>query len=270
MRRIITLTTDFGEKDPWVGAVRGVILSINPDAELIDITHLVSPQNILEGSFVFSQAYPFFPEGTIHVVVVDPGVGSRRRPLLVETGRFCFIGPDNGVFTQVLKGGDLRRIIHLTNSEYFLEEVSATFHARDIFAPCAAHLSLGVDPASMGEPVEDPCTLDITEPERTERVIRGVILYVDTFGNLITNISEDDLSALLERGEVDIDIGWRTLRGLVASYSEGKPGEPVALIGSTRRLEIAAFKQRATDLLDAGVGDRVEVRLRVGQSGTGD
>jgi S-adenosylmethionine hydrolase len=157
--RIITLTTDFGLKDPWAGIMKGVILSINPGARVVDITHFVTPQNIIEGAFILSQSCPRFPAGTIHVAVVDPGVGGKRNPILVETEGFFLIGPDNGLFSLVLEKERVKRVIRLTRREYFLPDVSTTFHGRDIFAPVAAHLSLGVDPASFGEPLETaPCT----------------------------------------------------------------------------------------------------------------
>jgi len=263
---IITLTTDFGTKDPWVGAVKGVILSINPEATIVDISHGVSAQAIIEGSFVLSRAYPYFPDGTIHVGVVDPGVGTERRPVLIETERCFFIGPDNGLFTQVLLGGDIRQVIELDNSDYFLTDVSATFHARDIFAPVAAHLSSGVKPQALGTVMEEPLTLDLPEAEVTSDIIRGEVLYIDSFGNLITNIKEGDISDMQGRGDIDIDLRWRTIHGLVESYTEGESGEragsAVALIGSSGFLEIASYKANAAHSLGVEVGEKIDIRLR--------
>ncbi len=266
MSTIITLTTDFGNKDPWVGAVKGVILSINPKAIIVDISHGISQQQIVEGSFVLSHAYPYYPKGTIHVAVVDPGVGTERRPVLIETERYFFIGPDNGLFTQVLIGENVKQVIELDNSDYFLPDVSATFHGRDIFAPTAAHLSLGVSPSEMGTTLEEPLTLELPSVEISPDIIRGEVLYIDSFGNLISNIKDSDLSEMLGRGDIDIDVRWRTIHGLVESYTEGGHGErtgsAVALIGSSGFLEIAAFKDNAAVALGVSVGERIDIRLR--------
>ncbi len=263
MASIITLTTDFGRRDPWVGAVKGVILSINPEATIVDISHGISPQKIIEGSFVLSRASPYYPEGTIHVAVVDPGVGTERRPVLIETERYFFIGPDNGLFTRVISSEKINQVIELDNSDYFLKDVSATFHARDVFAPVAAHLSLGVKPSELGTVMEEPLTLDLPKAEVSSDIIRGEVLYIDSFGNLITNIGESDISAIQEHGDIDIDIRWRTIHGLVESYTDGEPGRnAVALIGSSGFLEIAAFNDNAAAALDVSVGEKVDIRLR--------
>jgi hypothetical protein len=266
MASIITLTTDFGMKDPWVGAVKGVILSINPDATIVDISHEVPSQEILAASFVLSRACPYYPDGTIHVAVVDPGVGTERRPLLIETERHFFIGPDNGIFSQVLKSEKVRRVIELDNSDYFLTDVSATFHARDIFAPVAAHLSRGVKPQELGTLVEDPLVLDLPEVVVTPDIIKGEVMYIDKFGNLITNIKETDILVMQERGKIEIDVRWRTIHGLVESYTEGdnehRVNEAVAIIGSFGFLEIAVFKESAAFTLGVEIGEKIDIRLR--------
>ena len=265
MERVITLTTDFGLKDPWVGAMKGAILSVNPRASVVDISHLVSPQNIIEGSFVLSAACGYFPDKTIHLGVVDPGVGTGRRPILIETDRFIFVGPDNGLFTSVMEAGIVRRIVHLTSEDYFLGDVSSTFHGRDVFAPVAAHVSLGVDLEKLGPSVDDPVRLDIPLPTRTGLVLNGIILYIDAFGNLITNISTNDLSSFKGAAEVDISIRGVTIRGISKTYSdnvtwEGGSGKLRALVGSLGRLEIASPGASAKEALGVDVGGTVEVR----------
>ncbi|VAV85669.1 hypothetical protein MNBD_DELTA01-2025 [hydrothermal vent metagenome] len=266
MASIITLTTDFGRRDPWVGAVKGVILSINPEATIVDISHGISPQKIIEGSFVLSRAYPYYPEGTIHVAVVDPGVGTERRPVLIETERYFFIGPDNGLFTRVISSEKIKQVIELDNSDYFLKDVSATFHARDVFAPVAAHLSCGVKPSELGTVMEEPLLIDLPKAEISPDIIRGEVLYIDSFGNLITNIKETDISEMLGRGDIDIDVRWRTIHGLVESYTEGELGQnagnAVALIGSSGFMEIAAYRDNAASALGVSVGEKVDIRLR--------
>jgi S-adenosylmethionine hydrolase len=264
--RIITLTTDFGLKDPWAGIMKGVILSINPGTRVVDITHLVSPQNVLEGAFILSQACPRFPEGTIHVAVVDPGVGGERNPILIETAGFYLVGPDNGLFTLVIEKEKAKRVIRLTRREYFLEEVSSTFHGRDIFAPVAAHLSLGVDPSSFGEPLKGPPrTIKLPRPIKGEGSVTGEVVYVDTFGNLITNISSRDIVHLKGAGPVEVIIKGMRIEGISKTYSKGAEREgaqgPIALVGSSNLLEIACFRARASEVLGAGVGERVDMRV---------
>lgn len=256
MERIISLTTDFGTGDSYVGTMKGVILSINPRATVVDITHGISPQNILKGTFLLSQAYPYFPEGTIHCVVVDPGVGGNRRPILIETDRYLFVGPDNGVFTCVLERERVRRIIHITRKEYFLKKVSKTFHGRDVFAPVAAHLSLGINPENMGEPIDNPARISIPRPVKGDRGITGEVLYIDSFGNCITNISEDEIK---DFKDLMIRVKGCIVRGLSETYEEGERGVPIALIGSTSLLEIGCYMENASRLLDIKEGDRVEV-----------
>jgi S-adenosylmethionine hydrolase len=269
---IITLTTDFGLKDPWAAEMKGVILSINPSARIVDVTHLVSPQNIVEGAFVLSRSFPFFPAGTIHVAVVDPGVGTARAPILVETEDFYLVGPDNGIFTltlDALEEEKIKRVIKLTREEFFLKEVSATFHGRDIFAPVAAHLSLGADPESFGEPLgAPPRRLKISRPEKSENTLTGEVIYIDNFGNLITNIDSGDVSALRETGPLEVVIKGVRIEGISETYLTGEikqgahgPPPPVAVIGSTDFLEIACYMAKASDVTGAGVGERVDVRV---------
>ncbi len=171
MQKIMTLTTDFGLKDPYIGAMKGAILSINPSVLITDITHMISPGNVLEGALVLSEAYKFFPKGTIHVGVVDPGVGGRRLPVLIETDRYSFIGPDNGLFSLAVRKEKVRRVVRLSSRGYFLKKVSSTFHGRDIFGPAAAHLSLGVDPGKFGNAIEpgDLKSVECPRPQKKKR-----------------------------------------------------------------------------------------------------
>jgi len=267
MNRIVTLTTDFGLKDPYAGIVKGVILSINSSAQIIDIAHNVSPHDILEGSFYIYQSYAYFPEGTIHTGVVDPGVGSERRPVVIETEDYFFVGPDNGLFSHVLGREKVRRIIHITNSDYFPGRVSHTFHGRDIFAPVAAHLSMGADPGDMGVSIDDPCTLPIPVPERSGSAFRGEVVYVDSFGNLITNITDKDIEYLKSLStDIEIRIKGLKIEGVCKTYSMAGTGKPIALIGSCGYLEIACNCKKASDALNAAVGEKVEAAAVPGRS----
>ncbi len=261
IKGIITLTTDFGLKDSYVGEMKGAILSVNAGANIMDITHMVSPQNIIEGALVLSRAYLFYPPGTIHVAVIDPGVGSSRRPILIETEKYFFVGPDNGLFTPVFEKEKVTRVIHLVNSEYFLDEVSNTFHGRDIFGPVAAHLSMGVRPESFGTPVESPVLLELPSPVRDDMEIRGEVLYIDSFGNLITNIIGKDVVRLAEKANVMVTVKGARIRGLSATYSDGVKGDLLALVGSSGYLEIACSSRRASEMLNVREGDSVTVEV---------
>ncbi|MBI5642369.1 MAG: SAM-dependent chlorinase/fluorinase [Deltaproteobacteria bacterium] len=257
MDRIITLTTDFGLKDPYQGAMKGAILSINPKASIIDITHLISPGNIMEGAFILLEAYSFFPVNTIHVGVVDPGVGGERKPLLIETEKYVFVGPDNGLFSLIARNERVKRVIHLTESRYFLSEISSTFHGRDIFGPVAAHLSLDVTPPLFGKEIKKANEIDLPHPEKKGGAITGEVVYVDSFGNLITNITGDDI---LELGrDIEVGINGHGVKGLKRTYSDGPVGEAVSVISSGGLLEIAVNSGAASERLKASVGDKVTV-----------
>ena len=197
---IITLTTDFGSKDPFVGIMKGVMLNINPLITIIDITHTISPQNILEAAIAVEASFSYFPHKTIHVVVVDPGVGSGRRPLLVSADYHYFIGPDNGVFSRIYKKSESLDVFHVTAEHYFLPQRSATFHGRDVFAPVAAWLAKGIHVERFGDPITDYVTLPLPAPVfLQENTIEGEVVYIDRFGNLITNIHDTMLNDLLSR-----------------------------------------------------------------------
>ncbi len=256
---LITLTTDFGLKDPWVGTMKGVILSINPEARVVDLTHLVSAHNIVEAALLLAGSYRFFPRGTIHVAVVDPGVGGRRRPIVVETEGYLFVGPDNGLFTMALHNERIKRIIHITEKEYMLPAVSHTFHGRDIFAPVAAHLSKGVSPEEVGSPVADLQRVEVPLPVVKGDRIEGEVIHVDTFGNLITNIDEAALEGADPRS-LKVELEGITIEGLSESYEEGRTGRAIAIVGSTGYLEIACYMKRAEKMLGATLGQKVVVR----------
>ena len=257
---VITLTTDFGLKDGFVGTLKGVIWSIYPLAQIADISHEISPQNVLEGAFALWRAYPFFPSGTIHVAVVDPGVGTSRRPLAARLGGHTFVGPDNGLFTPMFEDAekDCRpiEIVHLTNRKYFLPDVSRTFHGRDIFAPVAAHLANGVPLADLGPAISDPLRLSMPKSDKTADGWRLHITVIDIFGNCTTDLPA---AALTERERVTFRLGGQEVRGLVDSYGHKKPGELIALVDSENYVEIAIVNGSAAKVLGARVGDVVEV-----------
>jgi S-adenosylmethionine hydrolase len=258
----ISLTTDFGIKDGFVGTLKGVIWSICPSVQIADISHTITPQNVLEGAFAVWRAYPYFPAGSIHVAVVDPGVGTRRRPLAVRLGPHTFVGPDNGLFTPMLEDAEKKswpvEMVQLTNERYFLPDVSHTFHGRDIFAPVAAHLANGASLADMGPAIRDPLKLSMPKPETTPTGWCAHITVVDIFGNLTTDLPS---TALAGRVDVTFHLRGREVQGLVASYGHKQPGELVALVDSENYIEIAVVNGNAAQLLGAQVGDIVEVML---------
>ena len=258
MPPIITLTTDFGVKDSYAGEMKGVIYSINPHVNIVDISHLVDPQNVLEGAMLISNFYHLYPKGSLHVAVVDPGVGSDRRGILIETKDHLFIGPDNGLFTFVLKNEVVKRVVELTNKDYFRKEVSATFHGRDIFSPVAAHASKGVSPESFGKIIDDPKTLNIPVPFSSDHEIVGEILFIDAFGNATTNIHQKDLEGRdFEKARVVVD--HRKMNGIKRTYSDVEEGEPLLLIGSSGCLEIAINRGDAVDEMDLDTRHKVKV-----------
>jgi len=257
---ILTLTTDFGDKDGFVGTMKGVIWSICPAAQIADISHTVAPQNVLEGAIVLWRAYPFFPAGSVHVAVIDPGVGTSRRPMAAHLGAHYFVGPDNGLFTPMVedaeKNGWPIEIVHLTNAKYFLAEVSHTFHGRDIFAPVGAALANGVPLAELGPAITDPVRLPMPKPEKTQTGWRAHVTVVDIFGNLTTDLAASELEG---QESVLFRLLGRELRGLVDSYGLEQPGALVALVDSENFVEIAAVNGSAAKELGAQIGDIVEV-----------
>lgn len=260
MKRIITLTTDFGLRDGFVGMMKGVILNINPDATIIDLTHEIAPQNIEQGAFLFAHAYRYFPANSIHVVVVDPGVGSTRRPIAAQIGETFFVAPDNGVLSFVLYPS--ASVIHLNRSDFWLPHVSNTFHGRDIFAPVAAHLSLGVPLEALGEPITAWTRLSQGMASwRADDEIVGRVMHVDRFGNILTNISEEMLARIApRRARIVTTIRGKSITGIQATYAGVAPGELLALISSSGHLEIAAREANAAQLLGTHIGDEVVLR----------
>jgi S-adenosyl-L-methionine hydrolase (adenosine-forming) len=259
---LITLTTDFGQKDSFVGIMKGVIAGINPQAHVIDITHGIPPQDILAGALTLRHAVRYFPRGSIHVAVVDPGVGSARRPLLIEWDGNYFIGPDNGVLSLAGENIEPTHIVHLSNPAYHLKRTGTTFHGRDIFAPAAAHLSVGVSPMALGEALGNFVKLALPEVVRQDRSIEGEIVYIDSFGNLFTNIREHDLRGL-PRNKLDIVVRSVTIRGLSQNYASAGVGEFLAVVNSWDMLEIAVYKDNAQKRIGAKIGDRVEIALAI-------
>jgi S-adenosylmethionine hydrolase len=263
---IITLTTDFGLSDPYVAMMKGVVLSINPSARLVDISHHTSAASVLDAARLLRDACPFFPKGTVHVAVVDPGVGSDRRPIGIATNTYTFVGPDNGVFWPVVQEGPKVKVVHLTEKAYFLPHVTPTFHGRDIFAPVAAHLSLGVDLARMGFVITDPVSLDLPEPFEKEDRLYGQIVRVDHFGNLITNIHAQVLRDFLKSADPRIQVGGLLLKQLKEAYAYAGKGEPLALINSFGLLEIAVNRGRASEALGVQSQDIVGTAVVVGRA----
>lgn len=253
---LITLTTDFGVTDGYVAAMKGVILGIAPQVTLVDITHQIAPQQVTQAAYVLQSVLPCFPPDAIHVVVVDPGVGSERRPLAVQTNRALLVGPDNGVFTYALQADPAALCVVLDQPIWQRLPVSRTFHGRDIFAPAAAHLANGVTLAQLGTRVLDPLRLEVAAPHRAHGLLHGSIVHVDRFGNLISNIPGDWLIG----GHWLIHIGQQTIDGLSLTYAEAAPGALLALISSDGTLEVAVREGDAAHRLAAGVGAAVTVK----------
>jgi S-adenosylmethionine hydrolase len=258
---IITLLTDFGTRDHYVPSMKGVILGINPRVTLVDISHEVRPHDIREAAFLIFHASSSFPKGTIHLAVVDPGVGGPRKPILLVTPSYFFVGPDNGLFTLTVQREGAKQVVALTKPEFFLAKVSSTFHGRDLFAPVAAHLSLGVKPRAFGDEIDSYEEIGFGRPRTGKKELKGEILHIDTFGNLISNIDERELAAFTRGRPSSIKVGKRTIRGLRKGYWAGKKGEVMALFGGTGFLEISVREGNAREVLKVEVGDQVKVEI---------
>ena len=260
---IITLTTDFGTNDHFVGTIKGVILEIAPEACVVDISHAVQPFDILDGSLTLAQAYSYFPSGTVHMVIVDPGVGTARRPILMTGDRHQFVAPDNGVLSLIYDREERISVRHITASHYFLPSPSNTFHARDIFGPVAAYLAKGIDPTRFGDEITDYVRFAAPRPKPIdEHTLRGVVLKVDRFGNLVTNITPQDAPRLFEPMPPAFQIAVGTkgqVTRMCSNYAEGGPGEVFGILGSMGFLEIATYRGSAHHLLSAGKGSEVNV-----------
>ena len=257
--RIITLMTDFGTSDHYVGVMKGVILNINPQVEIVDITHAIPPQDILGAAFLIDSTYRYFPSGTIHVVVVDPGVGSERRAIVCQTETAYFVCPDNGLSTHILHNEKHAHAVAVENSAYFLPQVSNTFHGRDIFAPVAAHLSRGVPISELGNPVTQPVQLALPKPQVTGEMVIGHIIWVDSFGNLVTDISREILESLEGQNGVVIHAGSAKIDHFNRSYAESEIGEVLAIIGSFNRLEISINQGNAAQVLGLKRGNTITI-----------
>jgi len=258
---IVTLLTDFGTKDHYVASMKGVILKVNPRCQVVDITHEVNPQDIAEGAFILANAYSYFPEGTVHLAVVDPEVGGKRNPLLIVTERYFFVGPDNGLFSLVLQREEIKEVYCLTKKRFFLREVSSTFHGRDLFSPVAGHLTLGVSPPSFGQKIDSWKTIGFPTPVLKPGRIEGQVIHIDSFGNLITNIEGKQLNLFKKDQPFSIFIGRRQIKGIRKGYWDAIRGELVCLIGSAGFLEIAVREGDARRMLKVRKGSCVEIRI---------
>ena len=256
----ITLTTDFGLRDPWVGSMKGVGLFLAPQANIVDISHEVEAGNIFEGAFILANTYGSFPKGTIHVAVVDPGVGSDRDPIVILTDNYFLVGPDNGILSLAVQNANVKRIIKVTNDDFFQKPISSTFHGRDIFMPVAGYITRGVGLHDIGEDINDFVKIDYPHLKKDKDSVEGEVIYVDHFGNLITNITSESVQHLIDAGKAEIEINSIKVSGVDDSYSDKGEGATVALIGSLGFLEIASYKDRAVDKASAKIGDKVTVR----------
>jgi S-adenosyl-L-methionine hydrolase (adenosine-forming) len=261
-RPIITLTTDYGTSDHLVGVIKGVILSINPEVNIVDITHSVIAHDVLDGALTISQAYRYFPPKTIHMVVVDPSVGTQRRPILVAGDQHYFVAPDNGVLSAIYDQSESLFAWHITSEHYFRQPVSNTFHGRDIFAPVAGWLSKNWQTASFGELIEDLVRFSIPKPKVNGNSIKCVVLKLDNFGNLITNLKGEETPTLIAPdAKFTIRAGNAEIKKLLPTFASGAAGEPFAIIGSGGYLELCVNKGNAARVLGIGRGAEVTVEF---------
>ena len=258
--RLITFTTDFGLSDHFVGVMKGVVAGIAPTARVVDITHDIAPHNVTEAAFVIAETWPYFPKRTVHLVVVDPGVGSARRPILAEADGHFFIAPDNGVLSMVFDAAP-HQVRVISNPKFMRRVISRTFHGRDVFAPAAAHLAKGAQPAAFGKPIQDFVRIWIAEPSpKGPDACRGVVLKVDRFGNLITNFAAGDFIGINTR-RFEIRAGTQRIHRLALTYAEADVGDVFVIVGSSGYLEIAANQTSAANLLGLSAGAPVELDL---------
>ncbi|HSB09967.1 MAG TPA: SAM-dependent chlorinase/fluorinase [Blastocatellia bacterium] len=261
-KTLMTMTTDFGEADYFVAAMKGVVYSINPAVEIIDVTHQIPVHDIYAAAFTLMCCYRDFPRNTLHLVVVDPGVGTSRRPIMVMTDNYNFIGPDNGVFSYIYQREQVNRIVHFTAEHYFRRPVSNTFHGRDIFAACAAYVAKLVDWKMMGEEVSDPVRFNTPIPSVvSEKEIRGAVIHIDRFGNIITNITPGELTAERVAAGARVRIGSHEAARLLTHFAEADQNELFAYFGSAGLLELGVPRQSAARLVEARRGAEVEVVL---------
>lgn len=264
-RPVISLTTDFGLADHFVGVMKGVMLGINPEVELVDVSHSISAFDVTDGALTLAQSYAYFPPGTVHLVVVDPGVGGARRPILATTAHYQFVAPDNGVLSLIYERESGVEVRHLTIDRYWRTPVSNTFHGRDIFAPVAAWLTRGVEPARFGNRIDDYVTLALPKPERRQQgnrtAVTATVLKVDRFGNLLTNLTPASLPELFSPSPPPFKavVNQHEIKRLYRSFAEGHSSEPFAILGSSGFLEIGMNRWSAAEALDATRGTAVTV-----------
>lgn len=261
MRNVITLTTDFGLQDYYVSAMKAVMLNIAPEVRMTDISHQVPSQDIMAGAWVLKNSAMLFPKNTVHTVVVDPGVGTDRRAIALKIEDQYFVGPDNGIFSLLTEGCDFEAV-ELDNKKYWGSSVSNTFHGRDIFAPVAAHLSQGVSLEELGNPIEDLLTYRWTVPITDDDGIEGMIIHIDHFGNLITNITAEQIGDVVGDKDIKIYVGTTILNQIVATFDSVAEGEPVAYIGSSGMLEVALNKGNASKMLGVQKGAQISLILQ--------
>jgi len=258
--KIITLLTDFGLRDGNVGVMKGVIWGISPDVQIVDLSHNILPQNVVEGAYVLGRSAPYFPSGTIHIGVVDPGVGTQRRPIAARLGSQYFIGPDNGLFTVLLdlaeKENKPVEIYHTDDPQFWLPSISHVFHGRDIFSPVGAHLASGIKLENLGMKIKDPVRLKLPQPQSTGMGWRGQVIHIDHFGNIATNIRVEHMA---NSGSVIVRLCGQEIPGIVRTFGERPPGELIALFGSTGNLIVSVVNGDAASLIQAKCGDLVEV-----------
>jgi len=262
--RVITLTTDFGLRSGFAGVMQGVIYSLAPQVRIVEISHFVSPQDIQEGAYTLARAAPFFPTGTIHIYVVDPGVGTSRRPLAAQLGDHFYVGPDNGLLTPLIEDAELHGqqiyFVHLDQPQFWRSTISHTFHGRDIFSPVAAHLANGVSLAELGTLIADPVRLKLMHPQKTGSGWTAHVISIDTFGNLTTNLT---ISEIPDTDKVQFYVQGVNVSGITTSYGGKRAGEFVAVVDSENFIEIAIVNGNAARELNAHIGDLVEVIFSV-------
>jgi S-adenosylmethionine hydrolase len=256
---LITLTTDFGLKDPYVAEMKAVILDISPDATVVDITHQIEKFNVRMGAYVLASASSYFARGTVHVAVVDPGVGTRRQPIIVQTKKGCFVGPDNGLLALAAKNTDAKmRVYGITNREFMLPKVSNTFHGRDIFAPVAAHLTLGIPTAEFGPKISQIQMPTFARIIRRKEGLLGEVIHIDDFGNIITNFRTKELEAMKRKSSVIVNVGnAKLMLNLCKAYGDVEKQQPLVIMGSHSFLEISVNQGSAANVFNVEVGDGV-------------
>ena len=263
---VISLMTDFGIKDGTVGVMKGVIWGICPGAQIADLSHMIQAQNIREAAYIFERSVPYYPKGSIHVVVVDPGVGTQRRPMAAQIGDWFYIGPDNGTITGLLERAEQESwqttFVELNVKKYWLPTISFVFHGRDIFSPVAAHIANGVPLTEVGRPFQNPVRLELPKPEQTHNGWRGQVTHIDHFGNISTNVRVEHLGdAITKKEDILVRLSGHDIHGMVNTFGERPAGELIALLGSTGNVGISVVNGNAVEKLSTRVGDPVEVVL---------